>query len=257
MSDFTVTSHDVGGRVAVVEFGRGDANFFSVALVDAIADTLEDLARGEARAVVLTSAGRHFCAGADFTGGPEIDATASASGRHLYDAALRLFRQELPIVAVVQGGAIGGGLGLALACDFRVAAADARFAAPFARLGLHHGFGLTVTLPLVVGHQRAIELLYTARRVQAPEALRMGLCDEVVPLPEAREAGIALAREIALGAPIALRSIRRTMRGRLADQVAAATEREKAEQALHARTADFAEGVSADLARRTPAFTGR
>jgi 2-(1,2-epoxy-1,2-dihydrophenyl)acetyl-CoA isomerase len=257
MTEMSVLAKDLGGHVAVIEFRRGQNNFFSMQLIDAIADLLEELANGDTRAVVLDGIGRHFCAGADFSQGPGGEASNAPEGRHLYDAALRLFRQPLPVIAAVHGAAVGGGLGLALACDFRVATSDARFAAPFSRLGLHQGFGLSVTLPAAVGHQRAAELLYTGRRIRAEEAYRIGLCDRFVTNGTAASAAHELAAEIASAAPIAVRSIRSTMRGDLAERVAAATAHEKAEQDQHRATLDFAEGIRADQERRTPRFVGR
>jgi enoyl-CoA hydratase/carnithine racemase len=260
VSDYHLAVDVDDDHVATVEFGREPNNYFDLPLIGAIADAFEALAAdGTARAVVLCSTGRHFCAGADLRAGPEgADGAAAGPGQdaHLYDAAVRLFAQPLPIVAAVQGGAIGGGLGLALAADLRVASPDTRFAAPFARLGLHHGFGLTVTLPLVVGHQRSIELLYTGRRVKGDEAFALGLCDRLVPTADLRAEAGALAAEIAASAPIAVRSIRATMRGHLAEAVRAATDHETAEQAIHRQTADMAEGVRADRERRRPSFTG-
>jgi enoyl-CoA hydratase/carnithine racemase len=241
----------------VLEIQRPPNNFFDTDLIRDIADALQRLADdGECRVVVLCSEGKHFCAGANFGSG-DRQAGIQGQGEHLYDVAIRLFEQPLPIVAVVQGAAIGGGLGLALAADFRVACSEARFSANFARLGFHHGFGLSVTLPLVVGHQRSLELLYTGRRIDGDEALRIGLCDRLVPLADIRSAGMALAEEIAASAPLAVRSIRKTMRGRIAENVRAALVREKAEQDRLVQTADWREGVRATAERRPPAFQGR
>ena len=248
---------DVGverdGHVAVVEIRRPPNNFFDVDLIGGIADAVDDLAAGGCRAVVLASEGRHFCAGADFGGGRERGA---GGGPHLYEMAVRLFEQPIPIVAAVQGAAIGGGFGLAMAADFRLAAPEARFAANFARLGFHHGFGLSVTLPLVAGHQTALELLYTGRRIDGEEAVRLGIADRLVPADELRDAAVALATEIATSAPLAVRSIRETMRGHLAGQVRAALARERSEQDRLTATKDWREGVAAMAERRTPAFTG-
>jgi 2-(1,2-epoxy-1,2-dihydrophenyl)acetyl-CoA isomerase len=152
--------------------------------------------------------------------------------------------------------AVGGGLGVALSADFRVASPDSRFSANFARLGIHHGFGVTVTLPLVVGAQRALELLYTGERVGGEQAHAIGLCDRLVSSDRLREAAVALAEEIAASSPLAVRAIRRTMRGHLADGIREATAREAAEQAKLFATSDFREGVSAAAERRTPRFTG-
>jgi 2-(1,2-epoxy-1,2-dihydrophenyl)acetyl-CoA isomerase len=250
-------SGDVGvdrdGHVAVVEMRRPPNNFFDVALIGAIADAVDELAAGGCRAAVLASEGRHFCAGADFGGGRE---RGDGDGPHLYEMAVRLFEQPIPIVAAVQGAAIGGGFGLAMAADFRIAAPEARFAANFARLGFHHGFGLSVTLPLVAGHQTALELLYTGRRITGEEALEVGIADRVVAADELRATALALASEIATSAPLAVRSIRQTMRGRLAGEVRDALARERSEQDRLTATKDWREGVSAMAERRTPEFTG-
>jgi 2-(1,2-epoxy-1,2-dihydrophenyl)acetyl-CoA isomerase len=243
---------DVDGHVAVIEIRRPPNNFFDVVLIGAIADALDELAAGDSRVAVLASQGRHFCAGADFGGGRQADGARP----HLYEMAIRLFEQPLPIVAAVQGAAIGGGFGLAMAADFRVASPEARFAANFARLGFHHGFGLTVTLPLVAGHQVALDMLYTGRRVGGDEALRLGLADRLVSIDEVRSAAIDLATEIATSAPLAVRSIRETMRGDIAGKVRDALARERAEQDRLTSTSDWREGVRAMAERRTPVFTG-
>ena len=250
MSDLGVELQD---RVARVEIRRGPTNFFDTALIRDLADSFHELAQGDrCRAIVLCSEGKHFCAGADFSGAGNRDAPGD-----LYAEAVRLFEAELPCVAAIQGAAIGGGLGLALAADLRVACPEARFAANFARLGIHHGFGLSVTLPGLVGPTAAMELLYTGRRVKGEEALALGLCDRLVPQNELRDTAHALAREIALSAPLAVRSIRSTLRGDLAQRVREATAHEQAEQDRLRKTADFAEGVKAMAERREPRFEGR
>lgn len=242
-------------HVATVEINRPPNNFFDVQLIRGLADACAELAAGQqCRAVVLCSRGRHFCAGANFTGS---DTLGGRSGPHLYEVAIRLFEQPLPIVAAVQGSAIGGGLGLALAADFRVASAQSRFSANFALLGFHHGFGLTATLPAAVGPQAALELLYTGRRVGGEDAHRIGLCDRLVADGEVREQAHALAAEIAASAPLAVRSIRQTMRGPLAEQVRAAMDRERAEQERLQATEDWREGVAAVNERRAARFRGR
>lgn len=239
-------------HVSTVRLCRPPNNFFSVGMIESLATTLESLdGDGDTRAVVLAANGKHFCAGADFSESGRNDTTAD-----LYRAAVRLFRTETPIVAAVQGAAIGGGLGLTLAADFRLAAPEARFSANFARLGFHHGFGLSVTLPALVGQQRAAELLYTGRRIGGEEAADIGLVDRAVPLSDLDAATHALAAEIAGSAPLAVRSIRATLRGDLADRVAAATDHEMAEQERLRRTPDFQEGTRAMTERRPPNFTG-
>lgn len=239
-------------HVAHVELQRPPDNYFDRQLIADLADALEALDRESAcRVIVLCSQGKHFCAGADFRGRP-LDVQ---NGRHLYDEAVRVFSTKKPIVAAVQGAAIGGGLGLALAADFRVAAPEARFSANFARLGLHHGFGLTVTLPRVIGQQRSLELMYTGKRLGGEDAYAIGLCDRLAPLTELRAQTHAFAAEIAISAPLAVESIRATQRGDLAEQIKRATGRERSEQERLQKTADFREGVRAMGERRAPGFT--
>jgi 2-(1,2-epoxy-1,2-dihydrophenyl)acetyl-CoA isomerase len=247
------------GGVAVVELQRPPNNFFDANLIEQIAAAFDELdSRTDARAVVLAAAGKHFCAGADFAGeSAAAEVSADEGARTLYAAAARLFANELPVVAAVQGAAIGGGLGLAMVADFRVASPESRFAANFARLGLHHGFGLSVTLPRVVGDQRAAELLMTGRRIDGREAERIGLVDKLVAADSIRSSAIELAQEIAAAAPLAVRSIRKTLRGDLAQQIVHATEHERSEQAWLRATRDFAEGVSASSERREPVFEAR
>lgn len=250
--DVRLEAHD--DHVATVELCRPPDNFFDRALIASLADALEAVDDDpHCRVVVLCAQGKHFCAGADFRGTP----LATQDGRHLYDEAVRVFATRKPIVAAVQGAAVGGGLGVALAADLRVAAPEARFSANFARLGFHHGFGLTVTLPAVVGQQRALELLYTGRRVPGDEALRIGLCDRLAQSGGAREAARALAVEVATSGPLAIEAIRATQRGDLAERIRQATARERAEQERLERTHDFSEGVAAMAQRRAPRFERR
>lgn len=248
--------------VATAEIHRPPHNYFDVALIESLAAAFEALdAEPSCRAIVLCSEGKNFCAGAQLAGPDRERSQTVASSRngpprHLYDEAVRLFATRTPVVAAIQGAAIGGGLGVALMPDFRVAAPEARFSANFARLGFHHGFGLSVTLPDLVGRQRAMELLYTGRRIKAAEALEIGLCDRLVPLNELRRAAKEFAREIASSAPLAVRSIRETLRGDLPQRIRAATDREKAEQERLQKTDDFREGVRAMSERRLPNFSG-
>jgi enoyl-CoA hydratase/carnithine racemase len=238
-------------HVALVEFSRPPHNYFDSALIKQLADAYDELGASDwCRAIVLCSEGKNFCAGANFHG-------TNPAGDDLYEHAVRLLAAPLPVVAAVQGAAVGGGLGVALSADFRVATPDSRFSANFARLGIHHGFGVTVTLPLVVGHQRAIELLYTGARIRGEEAHQIGLCDRLVATERVREEAVALAVEIATSSPLAVRAIRQTMRGDLADRVRTATAHELAEQAKLFGTEDFQEGVAAAAERRPPQFSGR
>ncbi|EHB55474.1 Enoyl-CoA hydratase/isomerase [Mycolicibacterium rhodesiae JS60] len=250
----------LSGGIGVLEIRRPPNNFFDAELVEAIASTTQELSQSsDVRALVLCSEGKNFCAGADFGGTSDAaEVSADEGADRLYAAAVRIFEVDLPIVAAVQGAAVGGGLGLALAADFRVASPASRFAANFSRIGLHHGFGMTVTLPRVVGDQRAADLLMTGRRIDGVEGYRIGLVDRLVDADDAiRDNAIALAGEIASAAPLAVRSIRTTLRRGLADAVADATKHERTEQSWLRDTADFAEGVRASVERRAPIFTAR
>jgi 2-(1,2-epoxy-1,2-dihydrophenyl)acetyl-CoA isomerase len=255
-TDDVVSSTDASAHVATIEIRRGPNNFFDLDVLERLAELCEEhAADGDTRAIVLCSEGKNFCAGADFTG--ERGSTGAAGRPHLYDIAIRLFEQPLPIVAAVQGSAIGGGLGLALAADFRVASPSSRFAANFSLLGFHHGFGLTVTLPLVAGHQRANDLLYTGRRIDGETAFALGLCDRLVADGELRKAAADYAAEIASAAPLATRAIRATMRGPLIERLRAAMAHERAEQDRLRVTDDFREGMVAVRERRPGRFSGR
>jgi len=255
MSDLSVSTD---GPVVVLEIRRGPANYFDRALLQEIADAAEELQRGRtARAIVLCSQGKHFCAGANFGSGPLQGADdRDAESAALYTEAIRLFELELPVVAAVQGSAVGGGLGLACAADFRVASARSRFHANFSALGFHQGFGLSATLPRIVGAQRALDLLVTSRRIDGRQAYEIGLADRLADEGAERDGALALAHELAAAAPLAVRSIKQTLRAGLAEAVRAALTRELSEQQRLWRTKDSQIGIAASLAREVPQFTG-
>jgi enoyl-CoA hydratase/carnithine racemase len=243
------------GAVGVVEICHPPNNFFDVDLIKAAADAFDRFDADPAvRCTLLCSQGKNFCAGANFAGAP--DGAQQLDARPLYVEALRLFRLDKPMVAAIQGGAIGGGLGLALAADFRVASTESRFAANFNRLGIHPGFGLTVTLPRAIGGQQAAMLFFTGKRITGAEAQAIGLVDILVDEADPRNAAHAFADEIALSAPLAVTATRRTLRHGLAEAVAEAVDRESRAQKIHFATADFREGVKAMSERRPPIFTG-
>lgn len=259
--DVTVT---VGrDHVAVVELHRPPNNYFDTALLAAVADAYEAIdRRDDCRAIVLCAEGKHFCGGVDFATPDQAASAPPAEGGELdigalYREAVRLFAATTPVVAAVHGAAVGGGLGLACSADFRVASSAARFTANFARLGFHQGFALTVTLPAIVGQQHAWSLLYSGRRIAGDEAAAIGLCDRLVEPGAERAAAHELAAELAWSAPLALASIRSTMREGLVERVTAALAHEAAEQQRLRRTEDWREGVRAAAERRPARFEGR
>jgi enoyl-CoA hydratase/carnithine racemase len=250
------------GHVAHVTIRKPPHNMMSFDVARDLADALEGLDREpEMRAIVLATEGKSFCAGADLTRrADEIGIAASSAaptGNPLYDQAVRLHSTQLPIIAAIQGPAVGAGLGLALIADFRIAAPDARFAANFVKLGFHPGFGLTHTLPRVVGAQRAGLMFLTGRRIKAEEALAWGLVDQVVYADQLLATAKALAHEIADNAPLAVRSTRKTLRGDLAAAVKKQTDHEFDEQQWLMKTEDFKEGVKSVNERRAGKFTGK
>jgi enoyl-CoA hydratase/carnithine racemase len=248
----------IHGHVALLEFQNPPLNFATVGLLRLIADALERLDADPAmRAVVLASEGKSFCAGADLASPNGFGAQGDDPLREFYDQALRIFACRKPVIAAVQGAAIGAGLGLAVAADFRVATPEARFSANFTKLGFHPGFGLTCTLPRVIGAQRATEMFLTADRYKAEEVASWGLVDRMSSTDQLRETALAFAGQIAENAPLGLLATRATLRGNLVEQVRVTLVHEHAEQLKLQPTEDFAEGVRAMTERRPGNFVGR
>jgi enoyl-CoA hydratase/carnithine racemase len=247
----------VDGAVGVVELQRPPHNVLTPEQVEDVASAFErfddDLAVG---AVLLCAQGRSFCAGADF-GARSGDGLGGSSTERLYAAAARLVEVGVPVVAAVQGPAIGGGLGLAMTASLRVTCPEARFSANFVKLGIHQGFGLSVTLPELLGPSRAALVLLSGRRFGGEEATELGLADACVPADELRASAMALAAEVASGAPLALRAVNRTLRAGLGERIRVATAHEAAEQARLGATDDAREGMRAVAERRPGSFSGR
>ena len=247
------------GHVAEIRFARPPHNYASPELLRQIADALDGLdADPEIRCSVLSAEGKSFCAGADLAGDESITGTAGMDSiGQLYVQAERIFRRKKPMVAAVQGAAIGAGLGLTLAADFRVAGPGARFSSNFTRLGFHPGFGITHTLPRVVGTQRAGWMMLSSERVKPDAALAWGLADRLAPEGQVVETALAMGQEIAANAPLALLSVRATWTDGLADAVVATLRHEHAQQTQLKGTADYAEGVASVFERREAKFLGQ
>jgi enoyl-CoA hydratase/carnithine racemase len=215
MANYPDIGVEFSGHVATIEIQRPPNNFFDVVLINSIADALHDLDKNDqCRAVVLAAQGKAFCAGANFGDGSTLNKEGQRPGEamtpigHIYIQAVRLFRSKKPIVGAIHGAAVGGGLGLSMVADFRVACPETRFVGNFTRLGFHPGFGLTHTLPAVVGQQNAAMMFYTSRRVTGEEAFRMGLADVLVPQDQVRAAARTRRLVSAKHAPRCARALR-------------------------------------------------
>ncbi|MBV1876299.1 MAG: enoyl-CoA hydratase/isomerase family protein [Pseudomonadales bacterium] len=257
--DVAVTFLD--GFVAQCEIKRAPNNFFDEDLIKDLADCFLDLDDNpNCRAIVLCSEGKHFCAGANFGSAPKEKRTQQQSAddtNPLYVQAVRLFSNKKPVIAAVQGAAVGGGFGLAVAADFRVLCPDTRMTVNFVKLGFTPGFGLTHTLPRLIGVQKANLLFFTGRRINGETAMEWGLGDLYSETANIRQTAIELAQEIAVNAPLALISVREQMRPDLAAAVKAATDIESREQFWLQRTADHKEGVKSVAERRAGDFQGK
>jgi len=245
------------GSVAVVTLDNPPHNYINAALLRDLADALEAVDLDSTfRAVVLRAEGKSFCAGADFGQSGELLQSETDVIGPVYEQAVRLFASEKPIVAAVQGAAVGAGLGLVMVADFRVASPPARFVANFVKIGFHPGFGLTHTLPRAIGHQRAAMMLLTGKRVTGEEAAVWGLVDKLVAPESLNETALSMAREVAENAPLAVVATRRSIRADLAALVRTCTQLEAEQQRTLSKTKDFAEGVVAVSERRPGNFRG-
>jgi len=243
------------GHVVTLTLCRPPHNFVDASTMAQLADlfaALDDDA--DCRAIVLAAEGKSFCAGADFSSVPSGGEAMDPADFYVH--AMRLFDNRKPVVAAVHGAAVGAGVGLALVADFRVTCEEARFSVNFNRLGFHPGFALSLTLPRLIGVQRASMLFYTGQRIGGAEALAIGLADELAGPGAVLARAQALASEIATSAPLAVQSTRATLRANLAQEVRAINQRELAEQQVQFRSEDFREGVKAMAERRTPRFHG-
>lgn len=234
-------------------------NAMTAEMGDEVTDVVRTLNQDQsARVLILTGAGRAFCAGgakgnlqSRTTGG-----RATEAPKAFYQRYLSLRQLEIPTIAAINGPAVGAGFCVALACDLRVAAVTARMGLNFVRLGIHPGMAATFTTPRIVGLAKACEVIFTGRLYTGEEAFALGLVNRVAPAEKVMDEALALAREIAANAPIAVRLAKRALYRGEADLLEAALEVESAHQARTWTTEDAKEGITAMTEKRAPKFRG-
>jgi 2-(1,2-epoxy-1,2-dihydrophenyl)acetyl-CoA isomerase len=248
------------GDVATVTLDRpGTRNACSMAMWLAIRDVFRDLAASDARAVILTGANGDFCSGADVVrseGSSGLEGNKLTAMRVLADSVLAVHDCPIPVIAKVDGYAVGAGFGLALAGDLLWCSDRAKMSAVFARLGLSLDYGLSWLLAHRVGVHKAKELAFTAEMMDAPRAEQLGFVNAVVPADELDGAVAELTQKIAAGPPIALSMTKRMLDHAATSSLAQSLEAEAMAQNVNLATADLAEAFSAFTEKRPPVFKG-
>lgn len=217
---------------------------------------------GRARVIVFTGAGRAFCAGADLE---DLQKTVSLKPvqrepnlKAWFKLVWRIKNVELPTIAAVNGAALGGGMALALACDIRIAADDARVGSVFVQRGASSAdMGMSWILPRIVGAGWAAELMFTGDIIDAAKGERIGLFNRVVPRDQLMQAAMELAGKLAAGPPLGLKFTKRALNRAVWEGLQGQLEYESATQTLTFLSEDFQEGVKSFYEKRKPVFRGR
>ena len=257
-----VTADEQDPAVAIVTLNRPERrNALTVELKEALRTALERVAAdGGVRAVVLAGTGKSFCVGQDLgehAEGLRSGATELSTVEQHYNPIVRAIAgMPKPVIAAINGGAVGAGLGFALACDLRVAADTATFATAFAAIGLSADSGLSATLVHSLGHARALELMLLGESFDAQAALASGLVRAVVPADEVLETALGLARTLAAGPTLAYAEIKKALAFGAVSSLDAVLDAEAAAQARLGATKDHQGAVEAFLAKRRPTFEG-
>lgn len=250
--------------VAHIRLNRPDAaNGLNIELLKALHDVVMQVhGDGRVRAVLITGEGKNFCAGGDvhtfLSKGEELPHYIRVATSYLQLVAAGLIRLNPPVICAVHGYAAGGGgMGLVCSSDFVVAGESAKFLAGATRVAMVPDAGVSVTLTQLVGLRRATEILMLNQVITAQEAQAMGLITRVVPDTDLSAQALALARELAAGAPAALANTKRLLWSGIGQGVEAAMPEENNTQAVLSGMADAREGLAAVIDKRTPRFTGR
>jgi enoyl-CoA hydratase/carnithine racemase len=268
------TLYNVAGRIATVTLHRPDKlNAWTRTMEAEVRRAMQEAASDDdVRVIVLTGAGRGFCAGADMSllqdvveRGAHPLPEAAADHAHQQDARADFERQysyfpaiPKPIIAAINGPAVGLGLVIAMYCDIRVASEEAKFGTAFARRGLIAEYGLAWLLPKVIGHSNALDLLLSARMVNAQEALRIGLVNQVLAHDKFLDGVYAYANDLAASvSPRSMRVIKRQVYEAMFQTLGQALDTATEEMRASLQCEDFREGVAHFVEKRSPAFKGR
>lgn len=247
-------------QIAQITLNRpGNRNSMDAEVMPAFLDAINRVKTdSDVRCLIVTGTGKSFCAGADFKNAPGGGANLLPQERlmDVYEPFLNVGEIKVPTIAAMNGHAIGGGFGLALICDIRVANRDSKYGANFVRLGLHSGMAVSYMLPRLIGLPRAGELLYTGRLIDGETAEKIGLANYVAQGDGVLEKTWELAEEIASAAPAAVRMIKQSVYRGLSWETRRAAESEAHCQSRSLETEDAREGISALLEKRKPIFKG-
>ena len=255
---------EIRGAVAVITLNRPESlNALTTEVAEEFRATVAEASGSGSRAIILTGAGRAFCAGGDLR---EMKRIAERDGKveAFFDEPLRILnecillirRTPLPFIAAVNGAASGGGCNLALACDLVLAAESARFNQAFIKIGLVPDCGGTFILPRLVGWKRAAELMMTGDVISASRAFEMGMINAVVADEQLSSSALAMAEKLANAPTAALARIKQLMELSATNDYASQLDLEREAQIQSGKTKDFREGVAAFLEKRPPKFVG-
>lgn len=261
---FETLQSEMRGAVCLLTLNRPDKlNALNIDVANDFSAAVQEAVKNQSRAIVLTGAGRAFCAGGDLR---EMQTIASREGRLeaffdeplkiLNEAILLIRKTPIPFIAAVNGVASGGGCNLALACDLVIAAESAKFNQAFIKIGLSPDCGGTFILPRLVGWKRAAELMFTGDMLTAQQALEMGMINAVTADSELMAHALSMADRLAAAPTAAIAQIKKLLEASAVNDYGGQLELERKAQIESGQTKDFIEGVSAFLEKRPPRFTG-